>query len=205
MECHSRTHGGGNAAPGRSTTHIVRYLKGHLAGRDNMRTVLLHCSRPPRSKSIIQVSTRTSSCSGLCLKKCQRIHSNYKRNSPRPRPKRSEVPIRIPSIPHLLIPSPLTPTPQKGPPPPPLPRLPPPSPPCGCCHTISIYIYIELQKKFVYAQTLSLFTPQTLHPDILRKQTPQTWHHVFLPTYGRAEADDAQRLKLNPITPLLNP
>ena len=35
-------------------------------------------------------------------------------NSPRPRPKRSEVPIRIPSIPHLLIPSPLTPTPQKG-------------------------------------------------------------------------------------------
>ena len=31
--------------------------------------------------------------------------------SPRPRPKRSEVPIRIPSIPHLLIPSPLTPTP----------------------------------------------------------------------------------------------
>ena len=41
-----------------------------------------------------------------------------------------------------------------------------------------------------------LFTPQTLHPDILRKQKPQTWHHVFLPTYGRAEADDAQRLKL---------
>ena len=34
--------------------------------------------------------------------------------SPRPWPKRSEVPIRIPSIPHLLIPSPLTPTPQKG-------------------------------------------------------------------------------------------
>ena len=32
--------------------------------------------------------------------------------SPRPQPKRSEVPIRIPSIPHLLIPSPLTPTPQ---------------------------------------------------------------------------------------------
>ena len=28
-----------------------------------------------------------------------------------PRPKRSEVPIRIPSIPHLLIPSPVTPTP----------------------------------------------------------------------------------------------
>ena len=53
---------------------------------------------------------------------------------------------------------------------------------------------MELQKKFVHAQTLSLFTPQTLHPDILRKQKPQTWHHVFLPTYGRAEADDAQRL-----------
>ena len=35
-----------------------------------------------------------------------------------------------------------------------------------------------------------------LHPDILRKQKPQTWHHVFLATYGRAEADDAQRLKL---------
>ena len=49
---------------------------------------------------------------------------------------------------------------------------------------------------YIYAQTLSLFTPQTLHPDILRKQKPQTWHHVFLPTYGPAEADDAQRLKL---------
>ena len=34
-----------------------------------------------------------------------------------------------------------------------------------------------------------------LHPDILRKQKPQTWHHVFLPPYGRAEADDAQRLQ----------
>ena len=50
---------------------------------------------------------------------------------------------------------------------------------------------------FFHAQTLSLFTPSTLHPDILRKQKPQTWHHVFLPTYGRAEADDAQRLKLH--------
>ena len=37
---------------------------------------------------------------------------------------------------------------------------------------------------FFYAQTLSDFTPQTLHPDILRKQKPQTWHHAFLPTYG---------------------
>ena len=91
-----------------------------------------------------------------------------------------------------------------APPPHPLPPLPPP-PPCGCCHTIylsiypSIYLYTHIdsyKKKFVYAQTLSLFTPQTLHPDILRKQKPQTWHHVFLPTYGRAEADDAQRLKL---------
>ena len=60
------------------------------------------------------------------------------------------------------------------------------------CMYVCIYIYI----LFFYAQTLSLFTPQTLHPDILRKQKPQTWHHVYLPTYGRAEADDAQRLKL---------
>ena len=61
---------------------------------------------------------------------------------------------------------------------------------------IYIYIYTYIYIEFVYAQTLSLFTPQTLHPDILRKQMPQTWHHVFLPTYGRAEADDVQRLKL---------
>ena len=60
--------------------------------------------------------------------------------------------------------------------------------------SINQYIYIYI---YIYnAQTLSLFTPQTLHRDILRKQKPQTWHHVFLPTYGRAEADDAQRLKL---------
>ena len=32
MECHSRTHGGGSTAPGRATTHIVRYLQGNLAG-----------------------------------------------------------------------------------------------------------------------------------------------------------------------------
>ena len=38
---------------------------------------------------------------------------------------------------------------------------------------------------------LSLFTAQTLHPALLQKRKP---HHVFLPTYGRAEADDAQRL-----------
>ena len=64
--------------------------------------------------------------------------------SPRPGSKRSEVAIRIPSIPHLLIPSPLTPqsdyrgrgaslcvNPQmkSTPPPPPLPPT-PPSPPC---------------------------------------------------------------------------
>ena len=93
----------------------------------------------------------------------------------------------------------------------PSPPSPPASPPpCGCCHTIYlsiylsiylyIYIYIVLQKKSLSMhkpyQALSLFTPQTLHPDILRKQKQQTWHHVFLPTYGRAEADDAQRLKL---------
>ena len=81
------------------------------------------------------------------------------------------------------------------PPSPPSPSLPPPPPPLRVLsHYIHIYIYIYIE--FVCAQTLSLFTPQTLHPDILRKQKPQTWHHVFLPTYGRAEADDAQRLKL---------
>ena len=166
-------------------------------------------------------------------------------DSPRPRPKRSEVPIRIPSIPHLLIPSTLTakgpswgggggggplcepinelqgaavkfrrlqwiwavwegstkirclppPSPSPLPPLPPLPpppAPPPPSPPSPplrvLSHYLSIYLSIYLythidsyKKKFVYAQTLSLFTPQTLHPDILRKQKPQTWHHVFLP------------------------
>ena len=67
--------------------------------------------------------------------------------------------------------------------------LPPPPPPLRVLsHYLSIYLSIypythidSYKKKFVYAQTLSLFTPQTLHPDILRKQRPQTWHHVFLP------------------------
>ena len=58
-------------------------------------------------------------------------------------------------------------------------------------YTIYIYIYIFF---FFNAPTLSIFTLQTLHPDILPKYKPQTWRHVFLPTYGRAEADDAQRL-----------
>ena len=61
------------------------------------------------------------------------------------------------------------------------------------CMYVCMYIYRYIILLF-YAQTLSLFTPQTLHPDILRRQKPQTWHHVFLPTYGRAEADDAQHL-----------
>ena len=87
-------------------------------------------------------------------------------------------------------PAPPSPPPPLPPSPPPSPPLPPPPPPSAVTHNQSIYIYIY------NAQTLSLFTPQTLHPDILRKQKPQTWHHVFLPTYGRAEADDAQRLKL---------
>ena len=33
-------------------------------------------------------------------------------------------------------------------------------------------------------------------PISCESKSPQTWHHVFLPTYGRAEADDAQRLKI---------
>ena len=54
-----------------SATHIARYLKGNLAGRDNMRSVLLHRSCPPRSKkTICQVFIRTSSCSGLCPYRC---------------------------------------------------------------------------------------------------------------------------------------
>ena len=94
-------------------------------------------------------------------------------NSPRPRPKRSEVPIRIPSIPHLLIPFPLPPPPGPSwgggggggvvcgrgapkswglhppPSPPPLPLLPPlppspPSPRCGCCHTLYLSIYLSI-------------------------------------------------------------
>ena len=152
-------------------------------------------------------------------------------NSPRPRPKRSEVPIRIPSIPHLLIPSPLTPTPPnhhrggggagplcepinepQGPavkfrllqwiwkilasppfPPPPLPRPPPLA--GDILRYIYIYIYIE---RVIYS--LSMHKPyhssprRRCTPISCESKKPQTWHHVFLPTYGRAEADDAQRL-----------
>ena len=53
-----------------------------------------------------------SYCSVCSIERFEKNPRRIYLYSPRPRPKRSEVPIRIPSIPHLLIPSPLTPTPQ---------------------------------------------------------------------------------------------
>ena len=61
------------------------------------------CSLLPEG---VQRRPTVDACNAICMSRRQ--------NSPRPRPKRSEGPIRIPSIPHLLIPSPVTPTPQSG-------------------------------------------------------------------------------------------
>ena len=94
--------------------------------------------------------------------------------SPRPRPKRSEVPIRIPSIPHLLIPSPLTPTPPNhhreggggG-----VPLCEPKNEPQGPAVKFRLLQWISPPPpSHCNAQTLSLFTAQTLHPALLQKE-----------------------------------
>ena len=90
-----------------------------------------------------------------------------------------------------------------------------PSSPPTYIHTyihiyICIYIYTHLFiciYTYIVIYSLSMHKPyhssprRRCTPTSCESKSPQTWHHVFLPTYGRAEADDAQRLKLLMTTP----
>ena len=103
--------------------------------------------------------------------------------SPRPRLKRSEVPMRIPSVPHLLIPSPVTPTPEIA-----APRLnpllaPSPHPPPPPHPPLHPYPQYTLTAGFWRPQDLgsrTLFSKATFHgvamqaPDAYLRQTPPT-------------------------------